>query len=224
MDGNAGTFTLDSCVYDITVSKKRKKKGWLEEYRVDVFSLFDVLVHRAKSPYYSVLGLFDHVLTEEGEEVMGRACGDGVACVSLPMCLPDVRTLLTTASHEVLHTLGIDHTSDQRCIMNALWIPKEEWPFLCLNNLRKLKLFHEEGNAPLYRTSRFKMLTTNGGEDDEADESERDKDSSLSVTFIACYHAYLLQMIRADQGMRVYLHAEEKWLQQVVDTYVLAPC
>ena len=132
-------------------AKKRKTSSNLErEYdqfgpRIDVFSLFDVLVHEAKEPYIAIVGLFDCALGESIDEkgkmytdVLGRACGDRVACVSLPFC-ESLKSLLCNTIHELLHTVGFDHCNSYQCLMNAIGC--EDWFFLSPVNLRKLKVF-----------------------------------------------------------------------------------
>jgi len=46
--------------------------------------------------------------------VMGRACGNRVCCVSLHYCDYKLRCLLSTTFHELLHTLGVDHNTEER--------------------------------------------------------------------------------------------------------------
>ena len=167
IDIEDSSFTLDDNVYDITVwnktnshcktggqSKKRRKKLATVVDTVDVFSLFDVLVHAEKSPYAAIIGIFDCFLGElkdeesltYGEviyhEVLGRACGNRVACVSLPHCEYNLKTLLCTIIHELLHTVGFDHCNSYRCVVNA--ISSTDWLFLSPVNLRKLICIHTE--------------------------------------------------------------------------------
>ena len=201
IDVNTSSFTLDSKVYDIEVSRKKRGKARLEN-RLEVFSLFDVLIHKNKSPFFSVIGLFDHILTEEGCEVMGRACGDRVACVSLQLCKPQLRTLLGTTCHELLHTIGIDHTSDHRCLMNAI-ASEEEWLFLCIENLRKLKLFHDEAGKRT-RTI-YSSIRDDGLKDEDA--------------FIIAYHYNMLKMIQSNDYMKVSLKREAEWLEKVIKRF-----
>lgn len=148
------TFTLDDSVYDIDTTalspppKKKIKKTSRNQVlpvSVDVFSLFDVLVHRAKEPYCSIVGLFDCELTEDGCPVMGRACGDGVCCISLPLCNA-TREKMATISHEVLHTLGVDHNTLDRCVMNPISCD-EEWLFFSLPNIQKVQRIHNEAKS-----------------------------------------------------------------------------
>ena len=203
IDANGGTFTLDSNVYDIEVSKKKKGKTKVE-YRLDVFSLFDVLIHKNRSPFFTVIGLFDHKLIEDGSEVMGRACGDRLACVSLQLCQPRLHTLLGTTCHELLHTIGIDHTSNHRCLMNAI-ASEEEWLFLCVENLRKLKLFHDE--AGKRATTIYSSVMNDGG---------KEKDIN---GFIVAYHRNMLNMILSNEYMNVSLKREVEWLQKVIKRF-----
>lgn len=136
-------FHLNGEIYDIKVNARRKKKR-NSINSIDVFEIFDVLVHCAKEPYCSVIGIFDVnvMLTEDGNEVMGRACGDRVCCVSLYSC-NNIKSLITTLCHEILHTLGFDHNTKERCVMNAI-ASSEEWLFLSLSSLKKLQIIHEE--------------------------------------------------------------------------------
>ena len=78
-------MALDGKIYDIASSTKlakKKPRKTVQRSSIDVFSLFDVLVHKAKRPHYCILGLFDTLLTEEDQPIMGRACGDRVRCMS----------------------------------------------------------------------------------------------------------------------------------------------
>jgi hypothetical protein len=129
--------------------------------RVDVFSLFDVLVHEAKEPYISIVGLFDCALGEgvgkSYTDVLGRACGDRVACVSLPFC-ESFKSLLCNTVHELLHTIGFDHCTSYQCLMNA--IGYEDWIFLSPVNLRKLKAFHnqQDNDDGDFMVKRYKQM------------------------------------------------------------------
>ena len=71
-DANTNTIFLNGQEYDVPIESLRgckvsatKRKKAKVESKVDVFSLFDVLVHLAKKPYFSILGLFDCTLVEE---------------------------------------------------------------------------------------------------------------------------------------------------------------
>ena len=201
---NDSSFTLDSKKYDIEVTRKKKTKTRVE-YKLEVFPLFDVLIHRKKAPFFSVLGLFDSILIEDGFEVMGRACGDCVCCVSLPLCKPNLQTLIGTACHELLHTIGIDHTSNSRCIMNA--IVEDGWLFLCIENLRKLQLFHDEAgknNTTIYCS----IKNDSGGLLQDVN------------GFIVSYHRNLLNMIQSNEIMRVIMESDVEWLQEVIDRFI----
>lgn len=140
IDIDTNTFTLDMAEYDITVINPKKRSS-SKQKTVDVFSLFDVLVHKADKPFAAIVGIFDCLLSEEGEEVLGRACGDRVACVSLQSCI-ETKTIVATIVHELFHTIGFDHCTSERCVMNALM--HEDWLFLSSTNMKKLKLYHEE--------------------------------------------------------------------------------
>lgn len=141
------SLRIGDLVYDISSWKKRISRGAsaTTEYIVDVFSLFDVMVNIALPPYMMVLGVFNCKLAEEYDskcgytEVLGRACGDRVACVSAAEH-DSRKTLLATMLHELCHTIGFDHCSSWQCLMNAR--QAEDFLFLSPVNLRKLKVFH----------------------------------------------------------------------------------
>ena len=78
-------------------------------------------------------------LTEEGGCVLGRACGDRVACVSLLDCCSFKETLCV-GLHELLHTLGFDHCNSWQCVLNATG--DAPWLYLSPVNLSKLKHMH----------------------------------------------------------------------------------
>ena len=132
---------------------------------VDVFSVFDVLVEYVAPSDFNLLAVVEQPLgemvsddgeAEEVAEVLGRACGDRVAVVQ---CYPGVRDieLFGTVAHELLHTMGFDHTTHWRCLMNPSCYD-DEWLFLAPHNLKKLKLFlSQEGNAS-FVLDRYKRL------------------------------------------------------------------
>ena len=136
-------------------NKRRKINNDIDQDAVDVFSLFDILVYLTEEPYASVLCCIDCLLFErdddtgEAYEVMGRACGDRVACVSMHDSTyrgeENLKGFLSTCLHELLHTLGFDHCNSWRCIMNAIAPSEEEDNCLFLSpvNLRKFKLLHK---------------------------------------------------------------------------------
>ncbi|CAK4096139.1 unnamed protein product [Aphanomyces euteiches] len=120
-------------------SKRKRTPG-----HMDVFSLFDAFksARFVQSPFFSVLVVTSVGLVEEvdGEfsEVLGRSYPDRAACVALHKPL---KSLLVTAAHELLHSMGLDHCSSFSCVMNAV-AGSENWLFLSPPNLRKLKCFH----------------------------------------------------------------------------------
>ena len=132
---------------------------------VDVFSIFDVLVEYVAERDFNLLAVVEQPLGEmvsdEGEaveisEVLGWACGDRVAVVQ---CYPGVRDieLFGTIAHELMHTMGFDHTTHWRCLMNPSCYDGE-WLFLAPHNLKKLKLvLSQEGNAS-FVLDRYKRL------------------------------------------------------------------
>lgn len=174
-------FHLSGLDYDIkrfppiaskkSSAKKRKTSSGTdsEHYdqygpRIDVFSIFDVLVHEAKEPYIAIVGLFDCALGESIDDkgvkysdVLGRACGDRVACVSLTFC-ESFKSLLCNTIHELLHTVGFDHCNSYQCLMNA--IGSEDWLFLSPVNLRKLKVFcnQPDDDNGIFLISRYHQM------------------------------------------------------------------
>lgn len=89
--------------------------------------------------------------------VLGRACGDRVACVSLAGGGVSLRALAATAAHEALHTLGVDHATTARCVMNSQAPADDEgageWLHLCpLNELKLLRALGEAGLLPAAHT------------------------------------------------------------------------
>jgi hypothetical protein len=183
------TFQLDDLEYDIIVTKpkKKRKRNEIRDIHVDVFSLFDVLVQKAKSPYISIIGLFDCILSEDGNEVLGRACGDRVSCVSLASA-DNIKSLMCTTAHELLHTIGFDHCTSERCIMNA--IGYEDWLFLGSINMLKLDKFHEEGKSTSRKT--------------EPPSTDRTR-----------YYGGLLELL--DTGDPQLFSKDKLWLQQAID-------
>eukprot|EP01038_Epipyxis_sp_PR26KG_P014444 gene14444-19383_t len=142
IDYENNILNLDNDQYDIIINNtkaksksKRSTSSNVQKFqnrnkkncKIDVFELFDVLVNKVNSSpnYYSVIGLFDVILTEDNSPIMGRACGDRVCCISLVYC-PTIRSLFATMSHEILHTFGLDHNTQERCIMNAISGEEEE--------------------------------------------------------------------------------------------------
>ena len=132
---------------------------------VDVFSVFDVLVEYVSENDFNLLAITDHplgeVVSEEDEEeeiseVLGRACGDRVAVVQCYKEVTDLE-LFATIAHELLHTMGFDHTTYFRCLMNPSCFD-DEWIFLSPHNLKKLKLFLEEGANTGFIRCRYETL------------------------------------------------------------------
>jgi hypothetical protein len=116
--------------------------------------------HHTVEPYITSVTLVEHSLAEqydEGviQEVLGRACGDRVCCVSVPN--NESRELMGTAVHELLHTLGFDHCNSFKCVMNA--IAAETTLHLSPPNLRKLMLFHGLYNADRNRCRVTKAMS-----------------------------------------------------------------
>jgi hypothetical protein len=161
------SITLESFEYEFKTfgekrkgakNKRRKIINGIHKDAVDVFSLFDILFHLAEEPYATVLCCIDCLLFErdddtgEAYEVMGRACGDRVACVSMHESTyrgdESLKGFLSTCLHELLHTLGFDHCNSWKCIMNAIAPSDEEdnCLFLFPVNLRKFKLLHKIGD------------------------------------------------------------------------------
>jgi hypothetical protein len=151
--------------------KRRKLITEIHENAVDVFSLFDILVDLAKEPYASVLCCIDCLLFErdddtgEAHEVMGRACGDRVACVSMHESTyrgdENLKGFLSTSIHELLHTMGFDHCNSWKCVMNAIAPTDEEDNCLFLSpvNLRKFKLLHKIGDEDTsFLLDRYKRI------------------------------------------------------------------
>jgi len=136
-------------------SKAKKSKKSKPAYALDVFSLFDALVQLVVEPYISCLALINYKLAEEWDssitEVLGRACGDRICCVSLP-CHDSKREIFWTSTHELLHTIGFDHCTSFHCIMNAFNSLEKATLFLSPPNLRKLKNFH---NIPDFDNGAF---------------------------------------------------------------------
>ena len=138
----------------------------------DVFSLFDVMVEYVGHQDYALLALVDVKLGEEIEdnvevaEVLGRACGDRVAAVQCYAGMSDVE-LFGTATHELLHTCGFDHTTFWRCLMNPA-LDCQVWQagdpnvgsqlFLAPHNLRKLMHFLHRDEDNTWVLSRYKHL------------------------------------------------------------------
>jgi hypothetical protein len=134
-------------------SKKAKKRNSTAEdalFTCDVFSIFDALTYFAKEPYMSILALVDlRIGEDDGEgwysEVLGRACGDRVAVVTIKdMDLHSnlqCKEIISTCVHECSHTIGFDHCNSFQCVMNARG--EDFWILLSPCNLRKLKAFHK---------------------------------------------------------------------------------
>ena len=200
------SFRLDDQVHDIEVSKK--KRGKKTSYSIDVFSIFDALVHKVKqrgSPYYSVVGLFDESLTEEGGEILGRACGDRVCCINLPLCNTK-QLFFSTTCHEIMHTMGVDHNSDDRCLMNPIAVDEEEWMFLSLLNIQKLRHIHEESNQLGERYRQMLVGVGQGGE----------KAATVSFNdFVVKYHTGLLAVL----DHHVECKKEVGWLRKVIQKF-----
>mmetsp|Transcript_13254 Transcript_13254/g.13315 ORF Transcript_13254/g.13315 Transcript_13254/m.13315 type:complete len:324 (+) Transcript_13254:173-1144(+) len=172
-DLNKKTLVLDGFEYQLRILTSNAKRNGRKKQRmqspiVDVFSLFDALTYSAISPYISILAIIDCHLGEKDEEesgsdtlseVMGRACGDRVCCVSSISC-NNMRSIIATSVHELLHTIGFDHCNSWRCVMNAQQT-EENSIFLSPVNLYKLKYFHNKQHDELFIRQRYEnMLNT----------------------------------------------------------------
>ena len=138
----------------------------------DVFSVFDVLVEYVSPKDYTLVALVDIPIGEEFEdgddegddlvveEVLGRACGDRVAVVHCDTKTEDV-VLFTTIAHELLHTMGFDHTTFWTCLMNP-GIPHPDDGSPCVelapHNLKKLQLFLQLENNDDFVIQRCRKL------------------------------------------------------------------
>jgi len=195
------TFVLpNGDIFDMATVKPKKlgkKRTPSISISVDVFELFDVLVHLSAAPFYSIVGLFDCHLTEDGSPVLGRACGDGVCCVSLFHC-DHVRSLLATTCHELLHTMGVDHATEDRCVMNAISLFHEEWLFLCWENVQKLQLMHRELSQSLSSSSSSSSKRLRDCEK-KRNEKENNEDGHVDVEFFKKYHTGLLRALQQQQ-------------------------
>ena len=138
----------------------------------DVFSVFDVLVEYVSPKDYTLVALVDIPTGEEFEddddegddlvveEVLGRACGDRVAVVHCDTKTEDV-VLFTTIAHELLHTMGFDHTTFWTCLMNP-GIPHPDDGSPCVelapHDLKKLQLFLQLENNDDFVIQRCRNL------------------------------------------------------------------
>lgn len=112
------------------------------EDHIEVFSIFDALVHFVEPHQYCLIALTSTPICEEWEEdgisqvgaVLGRACGDRVCVVNMECKLV---TLLATCTHESLHCFGFDHCTTFHCLMNSQSIEAEDCLFLSPLNLKK---------------------------------------------------------------------------------------
>lgn len=132
------------------------------EHCLEVFSLFDMLVHAVQKDQYCVIALVNGGICEQVDDeylpVLGRACGDRVCVVDArhasaenkvenrrnPILInqdgakQNLRTLLATTAHESLHCFGLDHCITWQCIMNSQQVEEHEFLFLSPLNLKKL--------------------------------------------------------------------------------------
>eukprot|EP00581_Thalassiosira_minuscula_P003510 CAMPEP_0183745918 /NCGR_PEP_ID=MMETSP0737-20130205/66482_1 /TAXON_ID=385413 /ORGANISM="Thalassiosira miniscula, Strain CCMP1093" /LENGTH=402 /DNA_ID=CAMNT_0025981597 /DNA_START=2178 /DNA_END=3386 /DNA_ORIENTATION=- len=136
---------------------------------VDVFSIFDVAVEYLRPTEYSLLVLMDVSLGEwlgddvedcngEIQEVLGRACGDRVAVVNYLTSEANDIELFGTAAHELLHTMGLDHTTHWQCLMNPCYFEGRECMFLAPHNVRKLMNFLGEERNEQFVLKRYRLL------------------------------------------------------------------
>ena len=85
-----------------------------------------------------LVAFIDSGMHESGEDVYGRACGNGVAVIDFTMASgpqEDISKFYETFLHETLHTLGFDHCLEWRCLMNPI-VAGDLW--LCPSCLAKL--------------------------------------------------------------------------------------
>ena len=189
-----GTYPLT--FLPITTKIKTKKSI---RRAIEVFSLFDVLVHFVKEPYITSVTLVEHSLAEQYDdgvqEVLGRACGDRVCCVSVPN--NESRELMGTTVHELLHTIGFDHCNSFKCVMNA--IAAETTLHLSPPNLRKLMLFHGLNNSDKNSCRVTKAMSY----------------ALTEKTFMLTRYEELLKVLTSFSSQELY-EEDCKWLRQMI--------
>lgn len=62
------------------------------------------------------LRIYDHE-TGQNNQILGRATGDRIAIVTTKD--QNEKELFLTCAHELLHTMGVDHCVDYKCLMNG---------------------------------------------------------------------------------------------------------
>ena len=158
-DGPVIEDAAQNCAFPLGTSAQAMPPGRaaMAAAPIDVFDVFNVLVEYAEKDHYALVAVMDAEVGEDDGEGgwlgphMGRACGDRVAVVSMAACGSgntgrdngekgaDTLELCVTALHELMHTFGLDHCTEWRCLMNSV-AGQVPWPFLAPHNLRKLQL------------------------------------------------------------------------------------
>jgi len=90
-------------------------------------------------------------------DVLGRACGDRVAVVHCSRRVSDLE-LFTTTAHELLHTMGFDHTTFWPCLMAPSLSSDGGSAFLSPHNLKKLRHFHGRDDDAEFALQHFRSL------------------------------------------------------------------
>jgi hypothetical protein len=147
-------FPIENCPEQKKSRKRNSQRKAPFQPRLEVFSLFDLLVEyvpkkvNKKRDYFAIVALTplpigEKVGPKEYVDVLGRACGDRVCVATTVGCSAAnptlVNELIGSVCHEFLHTLGLDHCVEWECLMNS-HAADQPWLFLSPLNLRKLEL------------------------------------------------------------------------------------
>lgn len=170
---------------------------------VDVWSILDVLMEYVGKNEYSLVALVDIGIGETCDdsktaagimEVLGRACGDRVAVVN---SASNDMEIFGTVAHELLHTMGFDHTCTHwKCLMNPSVVAADEpyCPlFLAPHNLKKLELFlrqQRKRDVTGFLLRRYRCLYSNWNKiftaaDDESSSSDtKESQAQAQIGFL----------------------------------------
>ena len=120
---------------------KAEGKNGKDVIELDAGDILGVLIHYIESDTYTIVGITSHNIYNpkyKDDIIMGLGCGSRSCVISIPECFDatikdqtkaDKNALfemIKTASHEISHTMGIDHCVEYNCIMNSLYVKESD--------------------------------------------------------------------------------------------------
>ncbi len=123
---------------------------------VEYESLLKVALQYIQKRDYTVLMIVDYPLVEQNgdrfDPILGRALNQRTCVAQVQYRDLD---FFATCAHEIMHNIGVDHTTNAKCLMNPCG---SDIPLLADHNLKKLQHFLGFGNDKKFKRSRYADL------------------------------------------------------------------